>query len=101
VFGRLRPGVTLEGAGANLAAITRRLGDAYPATNSGVTLLKLPTPRSIGDDVSGMLYTMLAAAFGVLLIACANVANLLLARTALRGKEVAIRLPSAPAGPGW
>jgi predicted permease len=92
VFGRLRPGVTLEGAGANLAAITRRLGDAYPATNSGVTpLLKPYTEEYIGDDVSGMLYTMLAAAFGVLLIACANVANLLLARTALRGKEVAIR----------
>jgi putative ABC transport system permease protein len=92
VFGRLKPGWTLEGAGANLAAITRRLGDAYPATNKGtVPLLKPYTEEFIGPEVSAMLYTMLAGVFGVLLIACANVANLLLARTALRSREVAIR----------
>jgi predicted permease len=92
VFGRLKPGWTLEGAGANLAAITRRLGDAYPATNQGVVpLLKPYTEEFIGPEVSAMLYTMLAGVFGVLLIACANVANLLLARTALRSREVAIR----------
>ena len=92
VFGRLKPGWSREGAGANLAAITRRLGDAYPETNRGVVpLLKPYTEEFIGREVSAMLYTMLAGVFGVLLIACANVANLLLARTALRGKEVAIR----------
>ena len=92
VFGRLKPGASLEGAGANLAAITRRLGDAYPETNKGITpLLKPYTEEFVGEDVSTMLYTMLAGVFGVLLIACANVANLLLARTALRSKEVAIR----------
>ncbi len=92
VFGRLKPGMTLGGAGANLAAITRRLGEAYPATNQGtVPLLKPYTEEYIGPEISSMLYTMLAGVFGVLLIACANVANLLLARTALRSKEVAIR----------
>ena len=92
VFGRLKPGITLAGAGANLAAITRRLGDAYPATNKGtIPLLKPYTEEFVGPDISAMLYTMLAAVFGVLLIACANVANLLLARTALRSREVAIR----------
>jgi putative ABC transport system permease protein len=92
VFGRLKDGWSREGAGANLAAITRRLGDAYPKTNRGVVpLLKPYTEEAIGREVSVMLYTMLAAVFGVLLIACANVANLLLARTALRSREVAIR----------
>ena len=92
VFGRLKPGVTMAGAGANLAAITRRLGAEYPATNKGIIpLLKPYTEEFIGPEVSAMLYTMLAGVFGVLLIACANVANLLLARTALRSREVAIR----------
>jgi putative ABC transport system permease protein len=92
VFGRLKDGWSLEGAGANLAAITRRLDDAYPKTNRGVVpILKPYTEEYMGREVSTMLYTMLAAVFGVLLIACANVANLLLARTALRSKEVAIR----------
>jgi putative ABC transport system permease protein len=92
VFGRLKPGASLEGAGANLAAVTRRLGDTWPATNAGIVpLLKPYTEEFMGDEVSAMLYTMLAGVFGVLLIACANVANLLLARTALRGREVAIR----------
>jgi putative ABC transport system permease protein len=93
VFGRLKDGWSQEGAGANLAAITRRLGDAYPKTNRGVVpILKPYTEEYMGREVSVMLYTMLAAVFGVLLIACANVANLLLARTALRSKEVAIRI---------
>ena len=92
VFGRLKDGWSREGAGANLAAVTRRLGDAYPKTNSGVVpILKPYTEEFMGREVSVMLYTMLAAVFGVLLIACANVANLLLARTALRSKEIAIR----------
>ncbi|HEY7479769.1 MAG TPA: ABC transporter permease [Gemmatimonadales bacterium] len=92
VFGRLKPGMSREGAGANLAAIAGRLGEAYPETNRGmVPILKPYTEEFVGREVSTMLYTMLAGVFGVLLIACANVANLLLARTALRAKEVAIR----------
>ena len=84
-------GVTLEQAQAEMAAIAGRLATEYP-TNQGVgaTVMR-QADTFIGPDAVGMLYTMLAAVFGVLLIACANVANLLLARTVARSKEVAIR----------
>ena len=91
-IGRLKDGVTLEQAQAEMAAIAGRLATEYPDSNQGVgaTVMR-QTDTFIGPDAVGMLYTMLAAVFGVLLIACANVANLLLARTVARSKEVAIR----------
>ncbi|MBP7777841.1 MAG: ABC transporter permease [Acidobacteria bacterium] len=89
---RLKPGVTLEVAQAEMSTIAARLATAYPASNDGVGVTAVrQIDTLIGPQASGMLYTMLAAVFGVLLIACANVANLLLARTAARSKEVAIR----------
>ena len=91
-IGRLKDGVTLEQAQAEMAAIAGRLATEYPDSNQGVgaTVMR-QADTFIGPDAVGMLYTMLAAVFGVLLIACANVANLLLARTVARSKEVAIR----------
>ncbi|MEZ5420745.1 MAG: ABC transporter permease [Vicinamibacterales bacterium] len=89
---RLKDGVSLESARAEMAAIAGQLAAAYPASNAGtgVTVLR-QVDLFMGPQARALLYTMLGAVFGVLLIACANVANLLLARTAARGKEVAIR----------
>ncbi len=92
VFGRLRPGVSRERATAEMQAIAARLADAYPDTNEGVGAVVQPfTDEYIGDEPKAMLWTMLGAVFLVLLIACANVANLLLARAATRSRELAIR----------
>jgi predicted permease len=91
-MGRLRDSVTLEQAQAEMSAIAGRLATEYPESNGGVgvTLMR-QGDAFIGPPAMAMLYTMLGAVFGVLLIACANVANLLLARTASRSKEVAVR----------
>jgi putative ABC transport system permease protein len=92
VFGRLKDGVSLDQARLEFATLARRLEEAYPETNQGVgSVIKPYTEEFIGDEISAMLFTMLGAVGLVLLIACANVTNLLLARTAARGKEVAIR----------
>jgi predicted permease len=92
VFGRLKDGVTLNEAGAEFATIASRLAEAYPESNEGVgTTIEPFTKRFLGDEVYGLLYTMLGAVLGVLLIACANVANLLLARASVRSREVAVR----------
>ncbi len=90
--GRLKPGVTLDQAQAEMSGIAARLAQAYPASNEGIGVHLTPLVQSyIGRQAVIMLYTMLGAVFGVLLIACANVANLLLARTVLRTKEIAVR----------
>ncbi len=92
VFGRLNSGVSMEQALVELNTIAKRLAMEYPETNEGVgAVIKPYTKEYVGDEPSALLYTMLVAVFFVLLIACANVANLLLARAAVRSKEVAIR----------
>ena len=91
-FGRLRRGVSLETANRELALIAGRLAAQYPE-NKDRTLTAMPfLRRFIAGAVVNLLSTMLAAVFGVLLIACVNVANLQLARAAERGKEVAVQL---------
>ncbi len=89
---RLKPGVSVEAAQAQMATIATGLATTYPESNQGIGVTVLPLMDTfIGPEARAMLFTMLGAVFGVLLIACANVANLLLARTAARSKEVAIR----------
>ena len=89
---RLKAGVTVEAAQAEMATIAAGLAATYPASNQGIGVTVTPLLDTfIGPQAAAMLYTMLGAVFGVLLIACANVANLLLARTAARSKEVAVR----------
>jgi len=89
---RLKDGVSLEEAQTEMTAIAGRLAAEHPETNEGVGVVVMRLIETyVGEQAVSLLYVMLSAVFGVLLIACANVANLLLARTVLRSKEVAIR----------
>ena len=91
-FGRLRTGVTLEQARLEFNRIALQLEQEYPASNKNVRpSLGLLTSRYIGEQASGLLLTMLGAVFLVLLVACTNVASLLLGRAVMRSKEVGIR----------
>ncbi|MEE8147286.1 MAG: ABC transporter permease [Longimicrobiales bacterium] len=92
VFGRLGHGVTVDEALVEFNGIAARLEAQYPEANEGVRVIMQPFTREyIGREAAPVLYSMLIAVFLVLVVAGANVANLLLARAALRSKEVAIR----------
>lgn len=92
VMGRLRDGVTIDRAMVEMTGIAQRLASEYPQTNAGIAPIIQPfTEEYIGEEPQRLLYTMLGAVFFVLLIACANVANLLMSRAATRTKEVGIR----------
>lgn len=92
VASRLKLGRSLDEARAEFATITQRLEQEYPESNEGFGARVVPfTSLVAGPELTALLYTMLGAVIGVLLIACANVANLLLARASVRTREVAVR----------
>ncbi|MEY2508474.1 MAG: hypothetical protein QOH01_2803 [Verrucomicrobiota bacterium] len=91
VVGRLRSGVTVAQAKAELELLATQLARQYPDSNKGWGIFMMPIQDAIVRDVKPVLYTLLGAVACVLLIACANLANLLLARATARSREISIR----------
>jgi predicted permease len=90
-FGRLKPGVTIDEARADLGRISADLAKEYPDTNKDTNASMLLLKDDVVGDVRPVLLILFGAVAFVLLIACVNVGNLLLARSSVRAREIAVR----------
>ena len=91
VIARLKPDATIEQARADISTVAHNLELQYPAPNAGVTVRLEPLLNQVVGDVRAALWIFLVAISLVLLVACANVTSLLLARSTIRQKEIALR----------
>jgi len=93
VVAKLKPDVSISQAKTQAATIAAQLASDFPETNRGIGANVVPYAQTaLGPEIYALLFTMLGAGIGVLLIACVNVSNLLVARASLRRREVAVRM---------